>query len=218
VLARETILPSHRRRGFVRDANANMETVFSDSPGLVIPIYVIVVLPLGLYLAHDVMDARFRRVQFLNFISLLYIIYFLLAGGAITLYVVYQGIGEDFKEVGASIVALLLASYGFWKLLRLQRILGAHHRLISTVVVPAEKALCTLTNDGRIRTFEIDYFDRPLTHYIPSDKGQPLNRYTYLASSIFGTCAVRFASFLCSADFCMPFSMHPLMAQMSSPP
>jgi hypothetical protein len=91
------------------------------------------------------MDARFRRVQFVNFVSLLYIMYFLLAGIAFALYVAYQVDGKDFKEVGASNVALLLGNYGFWKLLRLQLILGAHRRLINTVVLSAEKKLRALT-------------------------------------------------------------------------
>jgi hypothetical protein len=145
---------------------------------------------ISLYLVHDVMDARFRRVQYLNFISLLYIVYFVSAGAAISFYVLVQWTHKSFQEVGAAVVALLVSSYGFWKLLRLQRILSAHKRLVDNVIVTAERTLVGLTKESQVREFPVNYLDKPGTHYLAHVKNKPVDRYLYLASSIFGTFCV----------------------------
>jgi hypothetical protein len=143
---------------------------------------------ISLYLVHDVLDARFRRVQYLNTISLLYISYFVAAVVAITFYVAVQWTKKGFQEVGAAVVALLVSSYGFWKLLRLQRILVAHKHIVDSVLTRTKIALERLTAELPGPGFVIDYSEKRGTHSLANDKEKPDEQYyLYLASSIFGT-------------------------------
>lgn len=120
----------------------------SNSAALVFPIYVLAILPLALYVYHDILNARFKRVQNLDAYGLAYTWLFVTSAIAIFGYMVVQFKGKsvpvspifllqslyrmrsslltsycltlisppsDFKEVGASVVALLLGGYGFWK-------------------------------------------------------------------------------------------------------
>jgi hypothetical protein len=143
---------------------------------------------ISLYLVHDVMDMRFRRVQYLNTISLLYIAYFVTAVVAITFYVAVQWTKRGFQEVGAAVVAILVSSYGFWKLLRLQRILVAHKHLVDFVLTSTKIAFDRLIAESPSPEFPINYSEKRGTHSLANDKNNPDEKYyLYLASSIFGT-------------------------------
>lgn len=139
----------------------------ADAAPLVIPIYCLVLLPLGLYLYHDVLDSRWRRVQNLNFYLLAYGFLYISASGATIFYTVVQATSPDFKEVGATLLALLLASYGVWKLLRLWRILTTFARLIDGPVRGCDLVLRELIpEDKKDRNFRINFFDTPWKHRI----------------------------------------------------
>ncbi len=137
----------------------------ADSPEFVLSIYAAAVLPLGLYLYHDVLDTRWRRVQNLNFYLFLYLTLYLIASAALAVYTVFQGFPPDYKEIGASFVALLLASYGVFKLARLFRILRAHKRIVEGPIKRCNDTLRIMNpHDDNSKEFEIDFRDRPLKH------------------------------------------------------
>lgn len=96
----------------------------SDGASLVLPIYLLTILPLALYVYHDVLNARFRRVQSLHMYAVLYTWLYLSSAAVVTGYMVVQAMVGDFKEVGASLVALLLGAYGFWKCKKLEILLS----------------------------------------------------------------------------------------------
>jgi hypothetical protein len=87
----------------------------SDGPSLVVPIYLLTILPLALYVYHDILNARFRRVQNLHMYAVAYTWLYISSAIVVFGYMVVQAMAGDFKEVGASLVAILLGAYGFWK-------------------------------------------------------------------------------------------------------
>lgn len=66
----------------------------SNSAALVFPIYLLAVLPLALYVYHDILNARFRRVQNLNAYGLAYTWLFVTSAIAIFGYMVVQFKGK----------------------------------------------------------------------------------------------------------------------------
>lgn len=86
----------------------------ADSLLVVLAPYVLVGIPLNLYLYHDVIDKRWRPIrQILKFCA----IYGALSGLSLALLVWYatvQFFAEDFKEFGAAVLSCILAVYGLY--------------------------------------------------------------------------------------------------------
>ncbi|CAN8066542.1 unnamed protein product [Agarophyton chilense] len=112
---------------------ADTDTIqtLADSPELVLPVYALVLTPLALYVYHDILDRRWRPVWRLSRYLVAYIVLYIFSGSALVYYIIIQArYGHDFKEVGASALALILGTYGAWRLVRLTRIIIAHHSLV----------------------------------------------------------------------------------------
>lgn len=103
----------------------------ADSPAIVLSTYLLILTPLALYVYHDILDTRWRPVWRLVKFLIAYVILYLTSGAALIFYILLQGVyAHDFKEVGASILAFILGTYGAWKLIRLARIIVAHRQLV----------------------------------------------------------------------------------------
>jgi hypothetical protein len=134
----------------------------------------------------DQLNARWRRVQNLNFYAVFYTCLYMSSAVVIVGYMVVQAVAPDFKEVGATVVALLLGTYGFWKLLRLIRILHTHRRIVQGPIARCDEMLKELVpNDHVQRSFTINFLDRPLVHHIEPGPGVREARSHYLASVLF---------------------------------
>lgn len=118
--------------------------LLADDPKLVLSTYLLILTPLALYVYHDILDTRWRPVWRLIHFLIAYCILYIVSGGALIAYIVIQAMGGDYKEVGASFLALILGTYGAWKLTRLWRILFAHRKLVK-VLQKIDKSLCSLT-------------------------------------------------------------------------
>lgn len=125
------------------------------------------ILGQGLYLYHDILDSRWRRAQNLNLFMLGYGFLYIVSSGTVVFYTFVQALAPDFKEVGATLVALLLATYGFWKLLRLWRILTTFARLVDGPIRQCDTVLRELIpDDKKVRNFKIDFWKMPFEHRI----------------------------------------------------
>lgn len=62
----------------------------SNSAVLVFPIYLLAILPLALYVYHDILNARFRRVQNLNAYGIAYTCLFVTSAIVIFGYAIVQ--------------------------------------------------------------------------------------------------------------------------------
>jgi hypothetical protein len=138
----------------------------ASSPTLVLAVYGLVVLPLGLYVYHDVLDSRWRRVQNLHLSCVTYITLYILSGACMIAYFTIQILGQDFKEAGSAFVVLVLGGYGFRKFLRLYRILHAHRDLVQGPVREADEVLTHLLpnecGQALVDNFQIRFWVQPL--------------------------------------------------------
>lgn len=116
----------------------------ADDPAFVFSIYALTIIPLALYVYHDILDIRWRPVWRLMPFLIAYSILYILAGSGLIAYIYVQFRAGDSKEVGASVLALILGTYGAWKLVRLGRIIIAHHQLVS-ILQRIDAALSKLT-------------------------------------------------------------------------
>ena len=105
----------------------------ADNPAFVIVFYFVILTPLALYVYHDVLDKRWRPVWTLTRYVIIYLALYIVAGIAVIIYIVVQVYAKDYKEVGASSLALIIGTYGAWKLFRLCRILSAHCQLVKVL-------------------------------------------------------------------------------------
>lgn len=150
---------------------------------------------------HDVIDSRWRRVQNLFLFWLLYSFLFVSVGGVLVYYIVVQCIEGDYKETGASIVALIIGAYGFWKLLRIRKILNAHKNIISGPVAAANVLISSILPEEAPVDLTIHYFDRPHLNRIDISETQGMARFEYLSATLFdddfpgdGTARIRWLS------------------------
>lgn len=139
----------------------------------------VVLVHLIQYVYHDVMDKRWRPVSSIFFYLFLYSILYSVSGTIIIAYIVIQGIGRDFKELGASVVTVILGSYEALKLFRLARILLAHRRLVQILRL-VDKSLAKLA--GLLPNgFEYDLLKHsrrePVSFFLGSRQTDSLNRH-----------------------------------------
>lgn len=116
----------------------------ADNPTFVFIVYALVLTPLALYVYHDILDTRWRPVWRLIRYLIAYTILYILSASGLIAYIVVQVYAKDYKEVGASFLALILGTYGAWKLIRLARIILAH-RLLVKILQRIDSSLCQLT-------------------------------------------------------------------------
>lgn len=116
----------------------------ADKAVFVFTVYAVILTPLALYVYHDILDKRWRPVWRLVRFLIGYALLYIVAGSGLVVYIVIQFKGNDYKEVGASTLALILGTYGAWKLIRLARIIRAHYRLVS-ILKRIDRSLCSLT-------------------------------------------------------------------------
>lgn len=101
---------------------AESEEVASN-PALVIPVYCLLVIPIGLYLTHDVIDMRWRSVRSLRTLSRLYGCISFLGLALLTAYACIQFLAGDVGEGMAAVVSCSVAIYGGYLRLRQRAIL-----------------------------------------------------------------------------------------------
>lgn len=159
----------------------------AEAPSLVLATYVLVLAPLALYVYHDILDTRWRPVWRLVRYLICYVILYFFSGSALIVYIIIQGVyGKDYKEVGASVLALILGTYGFWKLVRLARIMFAHHAIVK-VLQKIDEALCALTG---LKTIGLEYYlfrppKRKQTSKPSRSDWDYETRHEYISSSLF---------------------------------
>lgn len=93
------------------------EEVAGD-PALVIPVYCLLVIPIGLYLTHDVIDMRWRSVRSLRTLSRMYGCISFLGLALLTAYACVQFLAGDMGEGMAAVVSCSVAIYGGYLRLR----------------------------------------------------------------------------------------------------
>lgn len=159
----------------------------ADSPELVFSTYILILAPLALYVYHDILDTRWRPVWRLIKYLMAYFILYIVSGVGLVAYMVIQVYGEDYKEVGASCLALMFGTYGAWKLIRLARIIYAHRSLVF-ILQRIDVALCKLTG---LKPVGLEYhlFHRP-QHTVEPKRLNRSNwnyetRHDFISSSLF---------------------------------
>lgn len=159
----------------------------AEAPSLVLATYLLVLAPLALYVYHDILDTRWRPVWRLIKYLICYIILYILSGSALIVYIVIEGVyGKDYKEVGASVLALILGTYGFWKLIRLVRIIIAHHHIVK-VLQNIDEALGAATG---LKTVGLEYHlfrppKRKQTSKPSRSNWDYESRHDFISSSLF---------------------------------
>lgn len=159
----------------------------ADSPEYVLITYALILTPLALYVYHDILDARWRPVWRTIRYLLAYAVLYILAGAGLIAYIVVQLSIEDYKEVGASALALILGTYGAWKLLRLARIFYAHRVLVGHLQ-NIDKSLCDQTGLTPVG-LEYHLFRHPRLTKVPTtlqrDNWRHESRHDFISSSLF---------------------------------
>lgn len=159
----------------------------ADSPELVFPIYALVLTPLALYVYHDILDRRWRPVWRLSRYLVAYILLYICSGSGLVFYMVVQArYGEDFKEVGASALALILGTYGAWRLVRLVRIIIAHRSLVKIL----QRIDCSLAAETGLQPVGLEYhlFRHPRTELplrLQHTHWRYESRHDFISSSLF---------------------------------
>lgn len=162
----------------------------ADKPSFIFPVYAVILTPLALYVYHDILDTRWRPVWHLVRFLIAYIILYLSSGAGLIVYIVIQGVyGGDYKEVGASALALVIGSYGAWKLIRLARIIYAHRSLVH-ILQRIDTSLASFTGYDRVG---LDYylFRSPPRNKISSTRHHlrslwsDESRHHFISSSLF---------------------------------
>lgn len=119
---------------------------------------------------------------------ILYLILYVFSAGCLIMYMVIQGVyANDFKEVGASALALILGTYGAWKLVRLLRILFAHKKIVH-ILQRIDIALANLTGLPAVGlTYNLFRKPEPHPHHSTNKHRNPLveYRHQYISSSLF---------------------------------
>ena len=148
----------------------------ADKPEFVFPVYALVLTPLALYVYHDLLDTRWRPIYKIFRYLIAYLFLYVCSALAIILYIVIQGVyGKDYKEVGASGLALILGTYGAWKLVRLLRIIVAHRDLVK-ILSRIDASLASLTG---LDPVGLDY------HLIRTPPRPSDARHDFISSSLF---------------------------------
>lgn len=161
--------------------------LLADDPSFVFSVYALILTPLALYVYHDVLDTRWRPVWQLFRFLVAYLVLYTISGAGLILYIVVQACAGDSKEVGASVLALILGTYGAWKLVRLGRIIFAHRMLVKLLqrIDISLGAITGLTPVGL--TYHL--FWRPhrstLQTQFKSDTSYFEARHHYISSSLF---------------------------------
>lgn len=159
----------------------------ADSPALVFSTYILILAPLALYVYHDILDTRWRPVWCLVKYLIAYVLLYIVSGAGLVAYIVIQAFGEDYKEVGASCLALILGTYGAWKLIRLARIMLAHRGLVK-ILQRIDAALCKLTG---LKPVGLEYhlFRKPQHPKLPNRLNRSNwnyeTRHDFISSSLF---------------------------------
>lgn len=159
----------------------------ADSPALVFSTYILILTPLALYVYHDILDTRWRPVWRLVKYLIAYIILYIVSGAGVVAYIVIQAFGQDYKEVGASSLALIVGTYGAWKLIRLARIMLAHRQLVK-ILQRIDAALCKLTG---LKPVGLEYhlFRKPQHAKLPNRLSRSNwnyeTRHDFISSSLF---------------------------------
>lgn len=166
-------------------ATADELAALADKPAFVFPFYVLILAPLALYVYHDILDTRWRPVWRLVRYLIAYFLLYICSGTGLIGYVVIQMYGKDYKEVGASVLALILGTYGAWKLLRLARIIRAHYEIV-TILQRVDKSLADLTGLRPV-TLKYHLFRKPkrLKTQNKSLRRRNEARHDYISTSLF---------------------------------
>eukprot|EP01026_Neomeris_dumetosa_P046256 TRINITY_DN3934_c0_g1_i6.p1 TRINITY_DN3934_c0_g1~~TRINITY_DN3934_c0_g1_i6.p1 ORF type:complete len:519 (-),score=27.21 TRINITY_DN3934_c0_g1_i6:92-1603(-) len=90
----------------------------SDKPGLVYPVYLLLIVPFTMYLMHDVFDERWREIDAVFKWQQRYMIFNLVISPILFVYGAIQICGEDHKETAATILVLVVGWVGAWKAIR----------------------------------------------------------------------------------------------------
>eukprot|EP00803_Ostreobium_quekettii_P006652 evm.model.scf_4499.1 EVM.evm.TU.scf_4499.1 scf_4499:3875-6565(+) len=90
----------------------------ADSAALVFPVYLLLIAPFSLYMLHDVLDARWRSTSEVFGWQRMYLAFNAIVTVVLAMYAVVQGCGEDYKEVAATILVLVVGWVGAWKAIR----------------------------------------------------------------------------------------------------
>lgn len=148
------------------------------TPRVILSVYGFVLLPLALYALHDIVDNRWRPIHKAVRFSIAYILLYIVAATVLVWYIFLQWRVCNFEEVGAAGIALTLATYRVWTLLRLVAIISAHRRLV-VILKKCVKELNELSvRPGPKKFKDIEYFlGRPPEHVY--------QEHLYIASSLF---------------------------------
>lgn len=92
-------------------------------PGVVVPVYFLLVIPIGLYLTHDVIDIRWRTVRSLQMFSCMFGCMSFFGLALLTTYACVQFSAGDMGEGMAAVVSCSVAIYGGYLLLRQRAVL-----------------------------------------------------------------------------------------------
>lgn len=110
----------------------------ADNISVVLLPYLGVLIPLNLFLYHDVIDKRWRNVRELEQWSVAYGVLATVSLLILVCYAIVQFAAEDFKEAGAAVLSLTLAVYGLYLFSRQRAILRFFHnhlqRRVDTIV------------------------------------------------------------------------------------
>jgi hypothetical protein len=143
--------------------NASALSIFVQRPAVVLFIYLVCVVPLGVYIFHDVLDARWRRVQNLHYFTVVYTLLFSVTVPLVVAYAILNIITGNYTEGGTSLVVAIVAINGGRKLFRLWQILRIHRSILEGPVTIAHRTLLGLLPRTRRApgegnyNFKIDY-------------------------------------------------------------
>lgn len=84
----------------------------ATNPVLVVPVYLLLIIPIGLFLTHDVIDKRWRLVKSIRNYSILYGLVSFFGLALLTTYACIQFFAEEYNEGMAAAVSCSVAIYG----------------------------------------------------------------------------------------------------------